>query len=161
VFTFDPSNADAGSKGGGSKGGSTKGKSANDQISAAFGLIEQGKHADGRAAFARFLEDNPGHARVAEVRFWIGYSHYEEGSFYEALIEWYDVVYEHPDDDYVAYALYYSGLAYAQRGQCDLAMQCFDLVAHAGYPSATKEWVDAALEQLAVIEKDPEAYCGK
>jgi hypothetical protein len=160
VFTFDPSNADAGSTGGGSKGGSTKGKSANDQISEAFGLIEKGKHADGRAAFARFLEGNPGHARVAEVRFWIGYSHYEEGSFYEALIEWYDVVYEHPDDTFVAYALYYSGLAYAQRGQCDLAIQCFDLVAHAGYPSATKEWVDAALEQLEVIEKDPEAYCG-
>lgn len=160
VFTFDPSNIDAGGKGGGSKGGTTKGKSANDQISEAFALIEQGKHEEGRALFARFLEDNPGHPRVAEVRFWMGYSHYEEGSFYEALIEWYDVVYEHPDDEFVAYALYYSGLAYAQRGQCDLAEQCLDLVAYGGYPSATKEWIDSAVEQLDLLEKDPEAYCG-
>lgn len=161
VFTFDPSNADAGSKsGGGSKGGTTKGKSANDQIAEAFALVEQGKHAEGRAGFARFLEENPGNPRVAEVRFWMGYSHYEEGSFYEALIEWYDVVYEYPEDEFVAYALYYSGLAYTQRGQCDLALQCFDLVAHAGYPSATKEWIDAALEQIGQLEDDPKAYCG-
>lgn len=155
VFTFDATNADASGK-----GGSSKGKSANDQIVEAFALIEAGKHEEGRAAFARFLEQNPGHARVAEVRFWMGYSHYEQGSFYEALIEWYDVVYEHPEDDFVAYALYYSGLAYTQRGQCDLAVQCFDLVAHAGYPSATKEWIDAALTQIDKLEDDPKAHCG-
>jgi len=159
VFTFDSSNADVVDKGGG-KGGGTKGNSANQQLADAFALVEQGKHAEGRALFARFLEDNPGSPRVAEARFWIGYSHYEEGSFYEALIEWYDVVYEHPEDEFVAYALYYSGLAYTQRGQCDFAMQCFDLVAHAGYPSATKEWIDAALEQIGQLEEDPDAYCG-
>lgn len=160
VFTFDPSNIDAGSKGGGSKGGGSPGKSANDQISDAFTLVEQGKHEEGRTLFARFLEEFPGHKRVAEVRFWIGYSHYEEGSFYEALTEWYDVVYEHPDDEFVAYALYYSGLAYAQRGQCDLAEQCLELVAYGGYPSATKEWIDSAIEQLDLLENDPKAYCG-
>jgi len=160
VFTFDSTNADGGTGKGGSSGNKGKGKSANDQIADAFALIEQGKHEDGRAAFARFLEDNPGHPRVAEVRFWMGYSHYEQGAFYEALIEWYDVVYEYPEDEFVAYALYYSGLAYTQRGQCDLAMMCFDLVAHAGYPSATKEWIDAALEQLGKLEQDPEAHCG-
>lgn len=161
VFTFDSTNADAG-KGGTGKGGSTtgKGKSANDQMAQAFALVEQGKHADGRAAFARFLEDNPGHPRVAEARFWMGYSHYEEGSFYEALIEWYDVVYEHPEHEFVAYALYYSGLAYTQRGQCELAVQCFELVAHAGYPSATKEWIDAALVQLEELDENPKAHCG-
>lgn len=157
VFTFDSTNADAAGKGGTTTG---KGKSANDQISEAFALVEQGKHEEGRALFARFLEDNPGHPRVAEARFWMGYSHYEQGGFYEALIEWYDVVYEHPEDEFVAYALYYSGLAYTQRGQCDLAVQCFELVAHAGYPSATKEWIDAALEQLGKLEQDPKAHCG-
>jgi TolA-binding protein len=97
---------------------------------------------------------------VAEARFWIGWSHYEEGSFYEALVEWYDVVFEYPEHEFVAYALYYSGLAYAQRGQCDLALQCFDLVAHAGYPAATQEWIDAALVQIRALEQDPKAHCG-
>jgi cathepsin L len=159
VFTFDSSNADAGSKGSGTTG-KGKGKSANDQIAEAFALVEQGKHEEGRAAFARFLEANPGHFRVAEARFWIGWSHYEEGSFYEALVEWYDVVFEYPEHEFVAYALYYSGLAYAQRGQCDLALQCFDLVAHAGYPAATQEWIDAALVQIRALEQDPKAHCG-
>jgi hypothetical protein len=159
VFTFDSSNIDAGGKGA-DTGGGTKGKSANDQLADAFVLLEKGKHEDGRALFARFLEEHPGHARVAEARFWMGFSHYEEGSFYEALTEWYDVVYEHPEDEFVAYALYYSGLAYAQRGQCDLAEQCLDLVAYGGYPAATKEWIDSAVEQLDLLEEDPEAYCG-
>ncbi len=110
--------------------------------------------------FARFLEDHPGHPKVAEARFWTGYSHYLEGSFYEALIEWYDVVYEHPEDDFVAYALYYSGLAYTSRGQCDFAVQCFELVAHGGYRSATKEWIDAARKQIDELEEDTKAYCG-
>ncbi|MCA9710964.1 MAG: hypothetical protein KDK70_34300 [Myxococcales bacterium] len=154
VFTFDGSNADGGTWTG------TKGKSANDIMAEAFALIEAGKHEEGRAMFARFLEDEPGHPKVAEARFWMGYSYYLEGSFYEALIEWYDVVVEHPEDDFVAYALYYSGLAYASRGQCDLAEQCFDLVAHGGYRSATKEWIDAANEQLRKIDTNPKAYCG-
>jgi tetratricopeptide (TPR) repeat protein len=155
VFTFDDTNADTAGK-----GASTKGKSANTQVADAFALVEAGKHEEGRAAFARFLEANPGHAKVPEARFWVGYSYYLEGSFYEALIEWYDVVYEHPEDDFVAYALYYSGLAYTSRGQCNLAIQCFELVAHAGYPSATEEWVDAAKKQLEALENDSKAYCG-
>ena len=158
VYTFDAANADA--KGGGAGGSGSKGKSANDRIADAFALIEAGTHDEGRAAFARVLEDFPGHARVPEVRFWMGYSYYLEGSFYEALMEWYDVVYEHPEDGFVAYALYYSGLAYTSRGQCDLAVQCFELVAHAGYPSATREWIDAALEQLHKLDGSPKAYCG-
>ncbi len=155
VFTFDRTNADAGAG-----AGSTKGKSAKEILASAFTLIEEGKHEEGRAMFARFLEDNPGSAKVPEARFWMGYSHYLEGSNYEALIEWYDIVYEHPEDDFVAYALYYSGLAYVSRGQCDLAVQCFELVVHAGYPSATKEWVDAANEQLGQLDGSPKAYCG-
>lgn len=157
VYTFDGTNIDAGGKGTTGKG---KGKSANDLIAEAFSLIDSGKQVEGRAAFSRFLEGNPGHPRVAEVRFWMGYSYYLEGAFYEALIEWYDVVYEHPEDDFVAYALYYSGLAYTSRGQCNFAQQCFELVAHAGYPAATKEWIDAALDQLKALKANPKAYCG-
>lgn len=155
AYTFDSSNAD----GTGKSTGKGKGKTANDAIADGFALIEAGKHEDGRATFARILEDYPGHPRVAEVRFWMGYSYYLEGSFYEALIEWYDVVYEHPEDEFVAYALYYSGLAYTSRGQCDLAVQCFELVAHAGYPSATQVWIDAALDQLDTLDGNPKSYC--
>ncbi len=155
VFTFDDSNADD------AKGGpTTKGKSVDNIFAEAFGLIESGKHNAGRAMFARFLEYNPGHSRGPEARFWSGYSYYLEGAHYEALIEWYDIVYEHPEHDFVAYALYYSGLAYTSRGQCDLAVQCFELVAHAGYRSATAEWIGAAKEQLGKLDGNPKAYCG-
>lgn len=155
VFTFDSTNVD-----GGGAGKGTKGKSVDSIFADAFTLIEDGKHEEGRAMFARFLEDSPGHPRVPEARFWTGYSYYLEGSNYEALTEWYDIVYSHPEDDFVAYALYYSGVAYTARGQCDLAVQCFELVAHAGYRSATQEWIDSALEQVDALQGNPKAYCG-
>ncbi len=159
IFTFDGTNSDT-QTGGSSKGSGKGSKSVNSLFVEAHKLIEASKHDEGRAMFARFLENNPGHDRVPEARFWTGYSYYLEGSFYEALVEWYDVVYEHPEDDFVAYALYYSGLAYTQRGQCDLAVQCFELVAHAGYPSATKEWITAALTEIDKLDGSPKAYCG-
>lgn len=55
---------------------------------------------------------------------------------------------------------YYSGMAYQQRGQCDLALQCFELVAHAGYPSATKTWIDAAEKEIGKLDGNPKKYCG-
>ncbi|MEM7153173.1 MAG: C1 family peptidase [Myxococcota bacterium] len=154
VFTFDSSNVDGGG------GSSTKGKSVDNIFAEAFGLIDAGNHEEGRAMFSRFLEDKPGHARVPEARFWTGYSFFLEGANFEALTEWYDIVLSYPEHDFVAYALYYSGLAYTGRGQCDLAIQCFELVAHAGYPSASQEWIDAALTEVGKLETDPKAYCG-
>ena len=109
---------------------------------------------------SKYLQEYPGDPRVPEVMFWIGYSHYQQGSFFEALLEWYDVVVDHHDHDFVAYALYYSGLAYVEREQCDLAQICFDLVAHGGYPSATDEWVSAAQGQIDDLAKNGKKYCG-
>lgn len=76
------------------------------------------------------------------------------------MVEWYDVVVDHPEHDFVAYALYYSGLAYTKRKQCDLALTCFDLVAHAGYPAATEEWITAAKAQIAELQKNGTKICG-
>lgn len=166
VYTFDAENADPKGKSGSSKGTPKKKKktkkkrSKSELFAAGYGAIDSGKHQKGRNMLSRYLERWPGDARVPEVMFWIGYSHYLEGSFYEALMEWYDVVVDHPDHDYVAYALYYSGLAYVERDECDLAQTCFDLVAHGGYPSATEEWVAAASEQIDDLAKNGKSYCG-
>lgn len=154
VYTFDEPD------GGGGSSRRKAPKSKNALFSAAYAAVEAGKHDEGRALFADYLTRWPGDRRLPEARFWIGYSYYMESSFYEALVEWYDVVVEHPDDDFVAYALYYSGLAYTQRGQCDLAVTCFDLVAHAGYPSATSEWITAAEKRISQLEMNPKKLCG-
>jgi C1A family cysteine protease len=158
VFTLDEATADKGGKP--VKGDPTAGLSKQQILDQAYKDVDAGKYTDARVNLSRYLEKYPGDKRVPEVRFWLGYTHYGEASFYPALVEWYDIVYEYPDDDYVAYALYYSGLAYSQRGECDLAISCFDLVAHAGYPAATKEWVSAAQEKIGQLDKDPKTYCG-
>ena len=101
-----------------------------------------------------------GHARTPEVRFWAGTAEYMQSKYFEALSEWYEVIVNYPEDDFVAYALYYSALAYTARGECDVALQCFDLVQHGGYPSATQEWVDAAKTQVKEIKKNEGEYCG-
>jgi len=162
VYTFDAENKDAGkAKSTKGKGKGKKKKRSKSQLFAdGYGAIDGGNHDKGRTLLSRYLERFPGDDRVPEVMFWIGYSHYLEGSFYEALLEWYDVVVDHPDHDFVAYALYYSGLAYVERDECDLAQTCFDLVAHGGYPSATDEWVDAAQGQIEDLAKNGKKYCG-
>jgi hypothetical protein len=156
IFTFDPENADAAPK-----SEPTKGLSADALFDEAYAAFDGGKYAESRNLFSDFLTQFPGHARTPEVRFWLGYGFYMESKFYEALMEWYDVTVTYPDDDFVAYALFYSGLAYTARGQCDLAVQCYDLVAHAGYPSATEEWISAAKEQIVDVTKGAaKASCG-
>lgn len=155
VYTFDENNVDKSR----SKD-PTAGMSAEEVFNDAYAEIDGGKFASARTKFNRFLEKFPDSARVPEVRFWLGYAYYAQASFYEALTEWYDIVYLYPEHDFVAYALYYSGLAYQQRGQCDLALQCFEIVAHAGYPSATKDWIDSAEKQIGQLEDNPKKYCG-
>ncbi len=156
VFTFDPTNIDSAPK-----TNPGKSKSADAMFDEAYAAFDGGSYASSRKLFSDFLTKFPGHARTAEVRFWLGYGFYMESHFYEALMEWYDVVGNYPEDDFVAYALFYSGLAYTARGQCDLALQCYDLVAHAGYRSATSEWIDAAKEQIIDVTKgESKASCG-
>lgn len=156
VFTFDPDGADAAPK-----VDPAKGLSADALFDQAYAAFDTGKYADSRGLFSDFLTKFPGHARTPEVRFWLGYGFYMESQFFEALNEWYEVVVNYPDDDFVAYALFYSGLAYTARGQCDVAIQCYDLVAHAGYPSATEEWIAAAKEQITDVTKGAaKASCG-
>ncbi len=158
VYTFNDENADA--VGGKSPTKSKDRRSKNELFSDGYAAIDAGRHQRGRNMLSKYLERYPGDDRVPEVMYWIGYSHYQEGSFYEALLEWYDVVVDHPDHDFVAYALYYSGLAYVEREECDLAQTCFDLVAHGGYPSATAEWVSAAQSQIDDLAKNGKKYCG-
>jgi TolA-binding protein len=152
VFTFDTPD--------GTKSNPSSTQSKSQLFMAAYNAIDAGRHVEGRNLFGQYLTRFPGDARQSEARFWMGYSYYMQSSFFEALTEWYDVVVQHPDDDFVAYALFYSGLAYTQRGQCDLAVTCFDLVAHAGYPSATKQWIEAANSRTAQIEQNPKKFCG-
>jgi TolA-binding protein len=163
-FTFDPQTVDPAPAGGGGgeapKPDPVAGKSKGEVFDAGYAAIEAGDFTTARNLLSSYLAKWPGDKRVPEVRFWIGYSHYLENAFFEALMEWYDVVVQHPDHEFVAYALYYSGIAYTQRGQCDFAVQCFDLVAHGGYPSATQEWIDAALLKVADINKNEKKLCG-
>jgi cathepsin L len=153
-FTFDGSNVD------GSASKSKGSPSASKLFADAYDAVENGRHAEGRQLFGQFLQRFPGDHRVAEVMFWVGYSHYRQNAFYEALLEWYNVVAEHPEHDFVAYALYYSGVAYTERNQCDLALTCFDLVAHGGYPSATSEWVSSAKKQIKSLTDNAKKFCG-
>ena len=120
VFTFDGTNADAG----GAKADPAKSKSADKAFDEAYAAFDAGDYDKSGSLFSAFLSSYPGSARIPEVRFWLGYGFYMQSAFYEALMEWYEVVVNYPDNDFVAYALFYSGLAYVERGECDLALQC-------------------------------------
>lgn len=156
ALTFDESNKDAG----GGPVEPKKGKSADAAFDEAYAAFDAGDFEKSGALFSAWLSAFPGHKRTPEVRFWSGTSAYMQAQYFEALSEWYEVIVGYPEDDFVAYALYYSGLAYTARSECDLAIQVFDLVQHAGYPSATQEWVKAAADQVEEIKANEKSYCG-
>jgi cathepsin L len=131
------------------------GKTDAELLVLGFEAIEQGRADEGRATLTKLIERFPSSALVPEARFWAGWSYDAENRYYEALVEYYDLVSMHPDHAYVPYALYYSGLAYVARGQCEFARICFDLVAYEGY-GAGAEWVAAAQEMTDSLA----ASCG-
>ena len=138
----------------------TSGKSRAQVFNEGFAAVDSGSHAKGRHIFEAFLKRWPSDDRVAEVLFWIGFSHFKQGNNFPALERWFVIATEHPEHAFVPFALHYSGLAYVKRGQCDLALVCFDLVANGGYPGATKEWQDSANAQIKSLNDKPGQFCG-
>lgn len=153
AFTFDEKNADG-------TGRSATYRTRDDLFKAAWEALDADQHDSARRLFSDYLELYPSDARTAEAMFWIGYSYYEQDSFYPALSEWYSIVQDHPEDEFTAYAIFYSGVAYAQRSECELAITCFDLVAFGGYPAANQQWISAAKEQIALLEDPRQNVCG-
>jgi TolA-binding protein len=154
TYTFDADEEDKKDK-----PSDKKPKSKNALFTAAYGALEGGKHREARKMFAEYLERFPGDDRVPEVRFWLGYSYHEEGDQYEALLEFYAVIGEHWGHPYVPFALYYSGLAYTARAECDNAIACFELVAH-GDMETDAEWTKAAIAKIDELRNDDGTYCG-
>jgi C1A family cysteine protease len=154
AYTFDADDEDKKNK-----PPEEKPKSKDQLFASAYETLEAGKHKEARRMFAEYLERFPGDDRVPEVRFWLGYSYHEEGDQYEALLEFYTVISDHWGHPYVPFALYYSGLAYTARAECDSAIACFELVAH-GDVETDEEWSKAALDKIDTLRNDDGTYCG-
>ena len=149
-FTFEADDADQGNK----PKPTPKPTLTEDQLfERGHKAIESEKWFKARKNFRQLQEQYPGGKRVGEAMFWHGYAHYLSGNVYNALVDWHDMVVEHENHDFVAYSLYYSGLAYMERKDCELALQVFELVIYGQYPAATEEWIAAAKKQVAKLKK--------
>ena len=151
LFTFEADDADAGGK-------PTKepdGALGEDALfDAGYAAIEAEQFKRARKLFKQYLERFPDGARRGEVVFWRGFAHYMDGNVYNALVDWREQVINFPDHDFVPYSLYYSGLAYTEREECDLALQVYELVIYGQYVGATPDWIDAAKAQVKKLKKN-------
>jgi cathepsin L len=152
TFTFDADNADA--------GGKPKKQEPEDKLGeealfdAGYAAIEAEQFKRARKLFRQYLQRFPGGARVGEVMFWRGYAHYLDGNVYNGLVDWHDMVVEHPEHEFVPYSLYYSGMAYTEREECDLALQVYELVVYGQYDGTTQDWIEAAKKQVRKLKRN-------
>jgi cathepsin L len=150
TFTFEADDADAGGK----PKKDPDAKLGEDELfDQGYAAVEAEQFKRARKLYRQYLERFPGGERTGEVLFWRGYAHYLDGNVYNALVDWFDVVVEHPEHEFVPYALYYSGLAYTEREECDLALQVYELVIYGGYDGTTQDWIDAAKKQVKKLKK--------
>ncbi|HWB78609.1 MAG TPA: outer membrane protein assembly factor BamD [Nannocystaceae bacterium] len=111
-----------------------------------------------RARFGEFIAQFPDDewrpwAELSIVIAWVG-----ERDWSNAVAAAYDLAVNRPGTDAGAYAWYYGGLATMQRGHCSDAQIWFDYVVDAS-SGLSKEWRDAAKENLAAMKSDPAAWC--
>ena len=154
TYTFEADEADQGGK---PKPPPPKNQSEDELFDEGYAYIEAEQWKKARKTFSRLQEQFPGGGRVGEAMFWHGYAHYLAGNIYNALVDWHDMVVEHEDHAFVPYSLYYSGMAYTERKDCDLALKCYDLVVYGEYPGATSEWIAAANAKIKQLKK--KSFC--
>jgi TolA-binding protein len=151
LFTFEADDADEGGK---PKKDPDATLTEEQLFDAGYAAVEAEQFKKARKLFKQYLERFPDGERAGEVVFWRGYAHYLDGNVYNALVDWREQVINYPDHDFVPYSLYYSGLAYSEREECDLALQVYELVIYGQYVGATADWIDAAKKQVKKLKKN-------
>jgi TolA-binding protein len=127
-------------------------------LAAAEDEFKRKNYKKARALWRTFQSRYPADPKLAEARFKIGLTHFSERDYKSALGEFYGVVQNAPDSEVVPDALYYSGLAFAQLGQCENAIAYFEAVS-----KRTKQAPDSykkqAEKQIEILRKDKGELC--
>ncbi len=85
---------------------------AQDLYDRAYALYKQGKHAEAREAFQRFISLYPKTDLTDNAYFWIGESYYDQRQFEKAILAYDKVVQEFPRGDKVPSALLKQAFAF-------------------------------------------------
>ncbi|RMG90126.1 MAG: tol-pal system protein YbgF [Candidatus Dadabacteria bacterium] len=86
--------------------------SAQELYDRAYALYKEGKHAEAREAFQRFIELYPKTDLTDNAHFWIGESYYDQREFEKAILAYDKVVQEFPRGDKVPSALLKQAFAF-------------------------------------------------
>ncbi len=112
-----------------------------------------------RAQYTLFSELFPDEPRIHSVRFWSGWTLYQQAEHWHALQAFSDMIYAAPPNDkYVGYASFYSGNAYAALGYCGYAVRMYEVVAY-GELDVEASWVKAAKDHIGALNADDGALC--
>jgi len=118
-----------GSSAGGTTGGSSTGSSgsgaptpavdeaaAEEAYLAAFALLKEGKYADSRKSFNKFVQDYPGSSYNDNAWYWLGEAHYVDREYGQALSSFRKVLSDYPDSGKASAAMYKVGVIQDEQG---------------------------------------------
>lgn len=130
----------------------------SDLMRAAESALKSKDYGRARRLFRTYLSRYPADKKEAEVRFKIGQTLYSERDYRSALGEFYWLVQNAPDSEVIHDAVYYSGLAFANLGQCDKSMAYFEAIVKedSGAPDRYKK---QAAKQISTLEADKGKIC--
>jgi len=130
----------------------------SDLLRAAERELDNKKYGRARRLFRTYLSRYPGDAKEPEVRFKIGQTLYSERDYRSSLGEFYWLVQNAPDSKVIHDAIYYSGLAFANIGQCDKSLAYFKALV-AEDSEAPGQYKKQAAKQIEAIEADEGKIC--
>jgi C1A family cysteine protease len=132
---------------------------ADSVLTAGHTFKDQKQYPQAREQYSLFMELFPDEPRADEVRFWSGWTQYQENNLWDALQAFSDMMYAAPKDDlFVGYAAYYSGNAYAMLGYCGYAVRLYEVTAY-GELDLEPKWPKAAKDHIKTLQADDGKIC--
>ena len=116
------------------------------------------KYGRARRLFRTYLSRYPGDPKEPEVRFKIGQTLYSERDYRSSLGEFYWLVQNAAESTVIHDAIYYSGLAFANIGQCEKSLAYFNAIVAEG-SEAPDQYKKQATKQIKTIEADAGKIC--
>lgn len=129
-----------------------------DLLAAAEKALKSEDYARARRLYRTFLSRYPGDKKEPEVRFKIGQTLFSERDYRSSLGEFYWLVQNAPESAVIHDAVYYSGLAFANLGQCDKSLAYFKAIIAEG-SEAPEQYKKQATKQITTLEADTGKIC--
>ena len=121
--------------------------------------VKRGDMPEAEGWFQAFVDGHVDDARIHEMRFWLGWTQYQEAKYPAATDTLYTMINAAPTGEAnLPFAFYYLGVAEAEDGYCGYGVRNLDVVAN-GEVNAPPDSVKSATDQINYLKNDNGTLC--